>query len=185
MATTTRKGSDNKKTKPRRPMVKTSPPKRAQTNAELRQQLAESLQREEAKDKKLQERDRQLAEALEQQTSTSDILRMIAGSPAELQPVLDEIAGRAAKLCDAEDAAIFRVDGNFLRLATHFGPIPMPDAVGESRVIDRDRPSGRAIADRQTIHVHDLRAAETEFPGAKTHGIAVGVRHGALHTATP
>jgi len=124
----------------------------------------------------LESRDRELAEALEQQTSTSDILRMIARSPAELQPVLDEIAERAAKLCDAQDAAIFRVDGNFLRLATHFGPIPMPDAVGESRVIDRDRPSGRAIADRQTIHVHDLRAAETEFPGAKTHGIAVGVR---------
>src|SRR5262245_12700451 len=117
---------------------------------------------------------------LEREAATSDILRMIARSPTDLQSVLDGIAERAARLCDAEDAAIFRLDGNFLRLVAHFGPIPMADAVGdavgESRVIDRDTPVSRAIADRQTIHVHDLRAAETEFPGAKTRGIALGVR---------
>ena len=101
---------------------------------------------------------------------------MIARSPTDLQPVLDAIAERAANLCDAEDAAIFRVDGNFLRLAAHLGPIPMADAVGESRVMDRDTPAGRAIADRQTIHVPDLQTAEAEFPGAKTRGIAMGVR---------
>jgi signal transduction histidine kinase len=155
MASTTRNDSKKSKAKPRRPVVKKSQPKQPQNIHALQRALDESLAREAA---------------------TSDILRMIARSPIELQPVLDAIAERAAKLCDAEDAAIVRVDGNFLRLATHFGPIPMSDALGESRVIDRDRPSGRAIADRQTIHVHDLRAAETEFPGAKTHGIAMGVR---------
>src|SRR5262247_1590006 len=119
---------------------------------------------------------RERDESLEREAATSDILRMIARSPIDIQPVLDAIAERAARLCDAEDAAIFRLDGNFLRLAAHFGPIPMADAVGESFVIDRDTPASRAIADRQTIHVHDLRAAETEFPGAKTRGIALGVR---------
>src|SRR5262245_46471651 len=92
---------------------------------------------------------------LEREAATSDILRMIARSPTDLQSVLDGIAERAARLCDAEDAAIFRLDGNFLRLVAHFGPIPMADAVGdavgESRVIDRDTPASRAIADRQTI----------------------------------
>src|SRR5215510_15114016 len=143
--------------KPRRPSLKEA--KLVRENKELRRERDELLERE---------------------TATGDILRMIASSPTDLQIVLDTIAERAAKLCDAEDAAIFRVDGNFLRLATHFGPIPMADAVGdavgESRVIDRDTPASRAIADRQTIHVHDLRAAETEFPGAKTRGIAMGVR---------
>ena len=67
MATTTKKGSKNKKTKPRRPVVKTSPAKQAQTNAELRQKLAESLEREKATAKELKE-------ALEQQTATSKIL---------------------------------------------------------------------------------------------------------------
>src|SRR5215468_3641139 len=119
---------------------------------------------------------RERDESLAREAATSDILRMIAHSPIDIQPVLDAIAERAARLCDAEDAAIFRVDGNFLRLVAHFGPIPMADAVGESFVIDRDQPASRAIADRQTIHVHDLRAAETEFPGAKTRGIALGVR---------
>ncbi len=49
-------------------------------------------------------------------------------------------------------------------------------ALREGRVIDRDTPPGRAIADRQTIHVPDLQTAETEFPGAKTRGIAMGLR---------
>ena len=155
MASTTKKGSRKTKAKPRRPVVKKSQPKQAENIQSLRRALDESLAREAA---------------------TSEILRMIARSPTDLQPVLDAIAERAAKLCDAEDAAVFRVDGNFCRLAAHFGPIPMADAADEGRVIDRGTPAGRAIVDRQTIHVHDLRAAEAEFPGAKTRGIAMGLR---------
>jgi transcriptional regulator with GAF, ATPase, and Fis domain len=114
---------------------------------------------------------------LEREAATSDILRMIARSPTDLQSVLDGIAERAARLCDAEDAAIFRLDGNFLRLVAHFGPIPIAGHVGESgRVLDRGTPAGKAIIDRQTIHVHDLRAADAEFPEAKARGIAMGLR---------
>ena len=113
---------------------------------------------------------------LEREAATSDILRMIARSPTDLQSVLDGIAERAARLCDAEDAAIFRLDGNFLRLVAHFGPIPMAGAVGVGRVLDRGTPAGRAVIDRQTIHIHDLRAADAEFPDAKTRGIAMGLR---------
>src|SRR5262244_2951209 len=139
--------------KPRRPSLKEA--KLVRENKELRRERDESLEREAA---------------------TSDILRMIARSPIDIQPVLDAIAERAARLCDAEDAAIFRLDGNFLRLAAHFGSIPMADAVGEGHVLDRSSPAGRAVIDRQTIHVHDLRAADAEFPSAKTRGIAMGVR---------
>ena len=92
-------------------MVNTLVTEQAQTIAELRQQLAESLQREEAKDKKLQERDRQLAEALEQQTATSEILGVIASSPTDIQPVLDAVAENAARVCSAHDAVIRLVDG--------------------------------------------------------------------------
>ncbi|MDZ4342788.1 MAG: GAF domain-containing protein [Candidatus Binatia bacterium] len=119
---------------------------------------------------------RERDESLEREAATGDILRMIARSPTDLQPVLDAIAERAARLCDAEDAAIFRVDGNILRHAAHFGPIPMLAALGEGRVFDRGYPAGRAVIDRQTIHVPDLRAAVAEFPGAKTRGIAAGLR---------
>src|SRR3990170_3653731 len=119
---------------------------------------------------------RERDEAREQLTGASDILRMIARSPTDLQTALDAIAERAAKLCDAADAAVYRVDGNFYRLAAHFGPIPVSRAADEARVIDRSTTAGRAIVDRQTIPVHDLRAAVVEFPGAKSRGIAMGVR---------
>src|ERR671925_624974 len=115
MATTTKKGSKNKKTKLRRPVVKT--PERAQTIAQLRQQLSESLQRENATAKELQDCKRQLTEALEQQTATSEILGIIASSPTDLRPVLDVVAESAARLCEAKDATIFRVEGDMLQQA--------------------------------------------------------------------
>jgi GAF domain-containing protein/anti-sigma regulatory factor (Ser/Thr protein kinase) len=111
---------------------------------------------------------------LEREAATGDILRMIAKAPADLQSVLDGIAERAAKLCDADDAAILRVEGNLLHSASHFGPVPKVVALGEDRIFDRDMPAGRAVIDRQTIHIPDLDAAVEEFP--KTLGITTGLR---------
>ena len=193
MASTTKKGSKNKKTKPRRPVVKTSPAKRAQTNAELRQELearnrdlAESLQRESSALKKLQDRDQQLAEsakelqdcqgqlteALEQQTATSEILGVIASSPTDIQPVLDVVAATAARLCEAADAQILRIDGDILRLAASYGSLP----TSQTRPLNRQLVSGRAVIDRQTIHVNDIALAEDEFPYTKSLGIPRGIR---------
>jgi len=171
MATTTKKGSKNKKPKLRR-VVKTSLAKQPQTIAELRQELAESLQRENATAienvrlfKELQERNRDLTEALEQQTATSEILQVIARSPTELQPVLDVLAENAARLCEATDAQIQRVEGDVFMTVASFGPFPPTYA---KRPIDRTFPGGRAIIDRQIIHIPDLEAVrETEYPGAR------------------
>ena len=73
-------------------------------------------------------RNRDLTEALEQQTATAEILRVISTSPTDVQPVFAAVAASAAHLCDAFDAAIHRVDGDALRLVAHEGPIP-PDSV--------------------------------------------------------
>ena len=75
-------------------------------------QLKEELRRV---TEQLESRDRELAEATEQQTATSEILQVIASSPTDLQSVLDSVAENAARLCEANDAVIFRVDGDVLQ----------------------------------------------------------------------
>ena len=109
----------------------------------------------------LEARNRDLTEALEQQTATTEILRAISGSPTDIQPVLDTVAENAARLCEAIDAQILRVEGDFLRLAASFGSIPM----APGRPISRGWVTGRSVVDRRTVHVHDLAAEpEAEFP---------------------
>src|SRR5919106_5992766 len=152
MAPSIKKGSKNTKAKPRRVTANQSQPKR--------QQSVEALRRD-------------LAEAREQQAATSEILRMIASSPAGLQSVMDTIAENAARLCEANDVLVHRVVDGGLDLVSHFGSIPPASVRGR---IDRGAVPGRAIIDRQTIHVRDLPAAVAEFPLAKTAGIKVGAR---------
>src|SRR5262249_40409926 len=66
--------------------------------------------------RELEEKNRALTESLDQQTATSEILRIIASSPTDLQPVLDAMAESAARLCSAYDADIFQLDDDMLHL---------------------------------------------------------------------
>jgi hypothetical protein len=104
-----------------------------------------------------------LTEALERQTATSEILRVIASSPTDLQRVLDMVAENAARLCEADNAVICRMEGDCLRSVSTYGSIatePMP--------VNRGTVTGRAVIDRQAIHVHDLvTAPEAEYPEGK------------------
>jgi GAF domain-containing protein len=114
---------------------------------------------------------------LEQQTATSEILGVIASSPTDIQPVLDAVAESAARLCEATDAVIGRFDGSALWLVAHYGSIPAGMPLGEQVIFSRGVVHGRAITDRQTIHVHDIAAEiETEFPDAKDLQESTGTR---------
>ena len=173
MASTTKKGSKNKKAKLRRPAMKTSVAEQAQTIAELRQQLAESLQRENATASENVRLFQELKESLEQQTATSEILRAIASSPTDLQSVLDTIAENAARLCDADDVLVRRTDGVTYQTVAHFGPIPHS---GDEIPVEIGSGPGRAILERRIVHVHDIQKADNEFPGARLYAIPQGIR---------
>ena len=124
----------------------------------------------------LQVRNRDLTEALAQQTAISDILRVISSAPTGLQAVLEAVLDNAARLCNATDAHIFRIDAEVLRLVASFGSHPIIGAQ-EGIPISRDSAIGRAMVDRQTMHIHDLAAeVETEFPGSKTYQTRFGTR---------
>ncbi|HSG65272.1 MAG TPA: GAF domain-containing protein, partial [Gammaproteobacteria bacterium] len=103
-------------------------------------------------------------EALEQQTATADILRVISSSPTDVQPVFDAIADSAARLCDASDVLIRRVDGDSMWLVAHVGSMPVTLAPG-LKVSDKSF-MGRAARERRSIHIHDVLEphVQEEYP---------------------
>ena len=107
----------------------------------------------------VQARTREVTEALEQQTATSEILRVISSSPTDVQPVFDAIASTAARLCEAFDAIVLRVDGDLLRLVAHHGAMPAGDVP-----LHRGTLGGRTVMERQMFHIEDLQAESAEFP---------------------
>src|SRR5690349_376048 len=112
----------------------------------------------------LQVRNRDLTEALEQQTATSDILRVIASSPTDVQPVLNAVAESAARLCSASDANIRLRDGECLRSVANYGPLPSLAVLS----VSRSSVPGRSVVDRRTVHIDDLGAeSDDEFPESK------------------
>ena len=110
--------------------------------------------------RELRRRTTDLAEALEQQTATADILRVISSSPSEIQPVLEAIVQTAAELCAAEYSILFRLrDGKYHvacsnKAGTEFVKF------SEEHPIDVDRRSlvGRTALERRSVHLEDCLA---------------------------
>jgi GAF domain-containing protein len=111
----------------------------------------------------VQARTRDLTEALEQQTATSDILRVIASSPNDLQPVLNRLAETACRLCGAYDGVVLLREGDQLRVSAHYGPIPVTFT---TQRIDRGWLPGRAVIERRPIHLDDIAKYAEEYPVA-------------------
>lgn len=106
---------------------------------------------------------RELSDALQQKSAISEILNAISNSPTDVQSILETVAENAARLCDASDAEILKVEGDALRLVGKHGKNPLWP-IGTSKPIDRDWVAGRAVLERRSFHVDDLQAAADEFP---------------------
>jgi GAF domain-containing protein len=127
----------------------------------------------------LRQRTTELAEALEQQTATSEVLQVISGSPGDLEPVFAAMLEKAVRICDAKFGNIYRWDGDVLHLvATH----NTPPAFAEARRRSPFRPAandpvGRMIATKTAVHQSDTtgypkhdpqQVAAIELGGVKT-----------------
>jgi two-component system, NtrC family, sensor kinase len=126
----------------------------------------------------LRQRTDDLSESLEQQTATSEVLRVISSSPTNVQPVFDAIAESAVRLCDGQFSFVLRFDGKIMDFASCCGLsaegldafhsiLPMP--AGE------DTASGRAIVRRAVVEISDVGADRSY--GARGQGLAKAVTY--------
>ena len=116
-------------------------------------------------------------DSLEQQTAISEILRVISGSPGDVQPVLNAVVERAARICEARFVDIVLVDGAVMHFAASMGNIGRPDASDRNVPIDRTTVMGRSLVDRKPVHVADLQnASEAEFPRGRAMAVEYGHR---------
>jgi two-component system, NtrC family, sensor kinase len=101
----------------------------------------------------------QVTETLDQQTATSEILRVISSSPTDVQPVFDTIVQSAARLCGATRSNLLRFDGELLSLAATFGFTPA-DVEATRKVLPqrpgRESAVGRAVMEGRVIHIPDV-----------------------------
>jgi signal transduction histidine kinase len=106
----------------------------------------------------------------------SEILRVISSSPTNVQPVLDAIAERASRLCNASAASIYLVDGDVLRHVASQGSAPDRTGTIDTLPIDRDSMSGRSLLERRTIEVDDVQATAAEYPRSYEYSRQLGHR---------
>src|SRR5215470_13035650 len=126
-------------------------------------------------DQSLEELRRELTEAREQQAVTAAILTAISNSPIDSYRVFAEIAASAARLCEAYDAIIYKVERTVLRLVAHEGAVSL-GPVGQFTVpLVRGSLTGRVTLERRTIQLTDHQAEEVEYPEGTAVARQVGV----------
>jgi GAF domain-containing protein len=143
-----------KTTKPKRKNARTAVGQRISSVADLQEQVTFLA--------------RELAEAREQQTATSEVLQVISSSPGDLQPIFDVMLANATRICNASYCALFLCHGNAIRLAAQ---CQLPPALLKY-LRERDlyvppvaSPLGRILQTKQLLHSPDV-CAETDIKTA-------------------
>src|SRR5262249_52385700 len=109
---------------------------------------------------------KKLAEALEQQTATSEVLRVISSSPGELKPVFDAMLANATLICGAEFGIFYLDDGDLTRIAAVYN-VPPALAATQNASFRVHPKSGHAEIRRtkQVTHIDDIRAMPPYLEG--------------------
>ena len=111
----------------------------------------------------LRQRTDDLSEALEQQTATSEVLRVISSSPGDLVPVFETILALATRICEAKFGSLYLYDGKNYRTAAQHNPPPALAELRRQKPVFRAGPGtglGRAAAAKQVVHIADLSAEQ-------------------------
>jgi two-component system, NtrC family, sensor kinase len=107
----------------------------------------------------VQARTRELSEALERQTATSEVLRVISASPGELEPVFQAMLGNAMRICDAKFGIMFEfADGAYRALSSLGVPHPFDEHCRQWRVWGPDTGLGQMVHTKEPVHIADVRA---------------------------
>src|SRR5215472_17375882 len=132
----------------------------AASEKKLKAYACELEQKLEARTRELAEAREDLAEALEQQTATSEVLRIISSSPDDLKPVFETMLANAVRICEAKFGVLFQSEGEALRaVALHGAPALYAEERRRNPVI---RPSARtalarAMATKQPVQIADVQ----------------------------
>jgi len=120
-----------------------------------------------------QKRTRELSEALEQQTATSEVLKVISSSPSDLRPVFQSMLENSVRICEAKFGQMFLCEGDNVRIVAHLG---VPAALVEwDAQRDTFRPAAegglaRAIRTKNIIHIADFMSEQPSIPVVKLGG---------------
>jgi signal transduction histidine kinase len=114
----------------------------------------------------LQKRNQELTESLEQQTATSEVLKLISRTTFDLKPVLETLLQNAVQLCGATQGVLFRLEGDLYQLEVAYDTPPEYIAWRRANPIraGRDSITGRAVLERRAIQVEDV-LTDTEYRG--------------------
>ncbi len=130
-----------------------------------------------------QQRTHELTESLEQQTATSEVLKVISSSPGELEPVFQAVLENATRICEAKFGTLIRFGDGTARIVSRLGTLPPAFADFMQRGAHAPgplNPIGRVQNTRQTVHLFDYRADQA-YLGRDALAVA-GVELGGIRT---
>ena len=128
-----------------------------------------------------QQRARELSESLEQQTATSEVLRVISSAPGELERVFQSMLGNATRLCEAKFGLMYEyVDGTYRALASLDIPPAFAEFNRQPRVWGPGTALGRVASTKQTVHIADV-VADGAY-AAKDPGRVASVESGSVRS---